>query len=134
MLRQRVEDFMKRHLEDVDPHRLADFVVSLTSAKPKELQAVMECLDVQDRLDMALVLLKTEVERANLQKEIKESVEKKIGESQRKFMLNEPPDAVEGESDDLSTPVGIVVVLICGHHCTFVVGRTAFGIPPYISQ
>jgi ATP-dependent Lon protease len=92
-----VQDFLRRRLEVADPPRLADFAASLTSAKPKDLQNVMNTLNVQDRLDLSLVLLKTEVERSNLRKQIKESVEKKIGESQRKYMLQEQLKEIKNE-------------------------------------
>ena len=97
MLHGPVQDFMRRRIELQDPPRLADFAVSLTSAKPDELQNVMDALNVQERLDRALMLLKTEVERSRLRQSIKESVEKKIGESQRKYMLNEQLKEIKTE-------------------------------------
>jgi Lon-like ATP-dependent protease len=92
-----VQDFLRRRLEGADPPRLADFAASLTSAKPKELQNVMNTLDVQERLDLSLVLLKTEVERSNLRKQIRENVEKKISETQRKYMLQEQLKEIKNE-------------------------------------
>jgi|TARA_B100000780_G_C21089405_1_gene439013 ATP-dependent Lon protease len=97
MLYGPVNDFLKRRIEVQDPPRLADFAASLTSAKPELLQELMETLDVQERLDRALLLLKTEVEKSKLRKEIKESVEQKIGETQRKYMLNEQLKEIKNE-------------------------------------
>ena len=57
----------------------------------------MNTLDVQERLDLSLVLLKTEVERSNLRKQIRENVEKKISETQRKYMLQEQLKEIKNE-------------------------------------
>ena len=97
MLHGPVQDFLKRRIEVQDPPRLADFAASLTSAKPDELQQIMNTIDVQERLDLALLLLKKEVEKSKLRQEIKESVEKKIGDSQRKYMLNEQLKEIKKE-------------------------------------
>ena len=97
MLQQPVQDFLRRRVENQDPPRLADFAASLTQAKPSDLQQLLDSVDVQERLDRALLLLKTEVERSKLRAQIKEEVERKIGDSQRKFMLREQMKEIRRE-------------------------------------
>jgi len=97
MLQQPVQDFLRRRIENQDPPRLADFAASLTQAKPSDLQQLLDSVEVQERLDRALLLLKTEVQRSKLRAQIKEEVERKIGESQRKFMLREQMKQIRRE-------------------------------------
>ena len=61
-----------------DPFRLADFAASLTTADSDELQRVLETVNIDRRLEKALILLKKELEVARAQMEIREHVEKEI--------------------------------------------------------
>jgi ATP-dependent Lon protease len=50
-----------------NPSMLADFAASQTSADADKLQAVLERLEVPERLNMVLLLLKKELELSKLQ-------------------------------------------------------------------
>ena len=80
-----------------DPGKVADFSTSLTTADPKDLQMVLEAINVQERLEAALLLLKKELELSKIQAEIKESVEAKLGENQRQYFLNEQLKSIKKE-------------------------------------
>ena len=74
-----------------EPGLLADFAASITSAEPKELYDVLATLDVSQRLNASLTLLRKELEIARLQNEISSEVNEKISQHQREFFLNEQP-------------------------------------------
>lgn len=78
-----------RSIDLSDPYKLADFAAAMTTSEPAELQKLLECEDIEERLSLALTLLSKERELAKLQMEIKKQVEEKITEQQRKYFLQE---------------------------------------------
>jgi len=80
-----------------DPHRLADFAASLTTAEGPSLQEILETFDVRQRIDKVLVLLKKELEVSRLQVKISKQIEDKIAERQREFFLHEQLKAIKRE-------------------------------------
>ncbi|HQG43365.1 MAG TPA: LON peptidase substrate-binding domain-containing protein, partial [Spirochaetota bacterium] len=72
-----------------DPGKLADFVASLTSAEPSEVQEVLETFDVKQRVEKVLLLLKKELELSKLQKKISQQIEERIAKNQKEFFLRE---------------------------------------------
>ena len=88
--------FLSRSTLD-DPGRLADFTASLTTADARELQDVLETLDVRHRIDKVLVLLKKEIEVSKLQGEINRQIQEKISGQQREFFLKEQLKAIKKE-------------------------------------
>lgn len=80
-----------------EPAALTDFAASLTTAKPIELQEILESLDIRRRMEKVLVLLKKELEVAKIQSRIRESVEEKVDEQQRRFFLREQMKAIQKE-------------------------------------
>jgi len=88
--------FLSRSSLD-DPGKLADFAASLTTADGKELQGILEALDVRQRIDRTLVLLKKELEVFKLQQRITKQIEKKMTSQQREFFLKEQLKAIKQE-------------------------------------
>jgi len=88
--------FLSRSSLD-DPGKLADFAASLTSADGKELQGILEALDVRQRIDRTLVLLKKELEVTKLQHRITKQIEEKMTSQQREFFLKEQLKAIKQE-------------------------------------
>ncbi|RRQ22700.1 endopeptidase La [Thiohalobacter thiocyanaticus] len=80
-----------------EPSALTDFAASLTTASREELQEVLETTHVLERMKKVLVLIKKELEVARLQVEIREQVEEKMTEQQRKFFLREQLKAIQKE-------------------------------------
>ncbi len=72
-----------------DPGKLADFVASMTSAEPTEVQEVLETFEVKARVEKVLMLLKREIELSKMQEHIKKEIEKKISKQQNDFFLRE---------------------------------------------
>ncbi len=85
------------HSDFTEPGRLADFAVALTTATRDELQNVLETLDIDKRIDKALLLLKKELDISKLQSTINQRIEATISKTQRDFFLREQLKAIKKE-------------------------------------
>lgn len=80
-----------------EPSKLADFAAAISSGEPKELQAILESLVVEERLGMALLVLKNELANAKLQQEISSEVDKKINRKNQEYFLMEQLKGIKKE-------------------------------------
>ncbi len=80
-----------------EPGHLADFAANLTSATREELQEVLEALDVKERLEKVLFLLRKELDISRLKEKITHQIEEKITKQQREFFLREQLKAIKAE-------------------------------------
>jgi ATP-dependent Lon protease len=92
-----------------DPGKLADFVASMTSADPAEIQDVLETFNVRQRVEKVILLLKKEIELSKLQKKISKQIEEKISKQQKDFFLKEQLKEIKKElgleKDEKSTEI-----------------------------
>ncbi|PVZ69499.1 endopeptidase La [Pelagibaculum spongiae] len=92
-----------------DPSPLADFAAAITTAKGEDLQQVLETLPLIKRMEKVLLLLRKELEVAQLQHKISEEVNNKINDRQREFFLREQLKIIQRElgisKDDRSSDV-----------------------------
>ena len=89
--------FFPNRVDTSDPFRLADFVATVSTGSPEELQAILEERDAEMRLHKALVLITKEKEVSKLQQEISAKVEEKMSEAQKKYFLNEQLKSIKKE-------------------------------------
>ena len=89
--------FFPNRVDTSDPFRLADFVATVSTGSPEELQAILEDRDAEMRLHKALVLITKEKEVSKLQQEISAKVEEKMSEAQKKYFLNEQLKSIKKE-------------------------------------
>ena len=80
-----------------EPAMLADFAASLTTAPMDDLQEVLETVDIRKRMEKVLILIKKEMDVAKLQAQIREQVETRMTEQQRKFFLREQLKEIQKE-------------------------------------
>ncbi|KAI9839309.1 MAG: ATP-dependent Lon protease pim1 [Sarea resinae] len=80
-----------------EPAKLADFAAAVSAGEIKELQDVLETLNVETRLAKALVVLKKELMNAQLQSKISKDVEAKIQKRQREYWLMEQMKGIRRE-------------------------------------
>lgn len=85
------------HSDFTEPGKLADFAVALTTASREEMQDLLETLDIQKRIDKALILLKKEVDLNILQNSITQKIETTITKSQKEFFLKEQLKTIKKE-------------------------------------
>jgi ATP-dependent Lon protease len=89
--------FFLNRFNPTESSALADFAASLTTVGRDELQDVLETPHLRRRMEKVLLLLKKETEVAKLQTEIRQQVEEKVSENQRKFFLREQLKAIQKE-------------------------------------
>ncbi|KFY32930.1 hypothetical protein V495_08596 [Pseudogymnoascus sp. VKM F-4514 (FW-929)] len=80
-----------------EPAKLADFAAAVSSGEVAELQDVLETLNIEERLQKALVVLKKELMNAQLQSKISKDVENKIQKRQREYWLMEQMKGIRRE-------------------------------------
>ncbi len=91
---------LKVFLARSNPNRaalLADFAASLTSAGRRDLQEVLERVDLQPRLEWVVQLLHKELEIASAQMEIRKHVEEEIQGHQREAILRQQLKYIQKE-------------------------------------
>ncbi|CAO1603688.1 ATP-dependent Lon protease pim1 [Xanthoria calcicola] len=80
-----------------EPGKLADFAAAVSAGEIRELQDVLETMNVQERLSKALMVLKKELMNAQLQAKISKDVESKIQKRQREYWLMEQMKGIRRE-------------------------------------
>lgn len=80
-----------------EPGKLADFAAAVSAGEIKELQEVLETMNIEERLSKALMVLKKELMNAQLQNKISKDVELKIQKRQREYWLMEQMKGIRRE-------------------------------------
>lgn len=80
-----------------DPSALADFAASMTTSSGPELQKILETLDVRERIEKVLVLLKNELEVSKLKAQISKRIEEQLSKQQREFFLKQQLQEIKKE-------------------------------------
>lgn len=92
-----------------DPGSLADFSASMTTSSGAEIQAVLEIVNVRERLESVLVLLKNELEISKLKAKISKRIEEQLSKQQREFFLKQQLKEIKKElgieKDDTQTEI-----------------------------
>lgn len=93
-----------------EPGRLADTVIPYLNLRPKveKLQELLETISVRDRLEKLNLILKKEIEVLEIQRNIRNKVEKEMGDTQREFILREQLKAIQqelGERDERGSEI-----------------------------
>ena len=84
-----------------DPSRLADTIAAHMSIKIEEKQAVLEKVDVRERLEFLISLMETEIDLLNVEKRIRGRVKSQMEKSQREYYLNEQMKAIQKELGEM---------------------------------
>lgn len=80
-----------------EPHILADFAASISAGGAEEIQDVLSSLNIEDRLQKALLLVKRELENIKLQDKVSQDVESRIQKRQREYYLMEQLKGIKRE-------------------------------------
>lgn len=83
-----------------DPGRLADAIAANLSLKMKDKQAILEAVDVTERLETLLQILSDEREILELEKKISQRVRKQMERTQKEYYLREQMKAIQKELGD----------------------------------
>lgn len=89
---------MRLNMVNIDyPGKIADFITSIMNIGKHEQQKVLETLDVQERMEQALVFIKKEQELMKIQQKIQQRINEKIEKNQREYFLKEELKAIQQE-------------------------------------
>ncbi|MFC1786073.1 endopeptidase La [Candidatus Neomarinimicrobiota bacterium] len=77
--------------------RLADRTISLVSVSNSEKQDVLEEMNIKKRVEKAIKILNSEIQRIKLGEEIQSEVQDEISKSQREYYLREQMKAIRKE-------------------------------------
>ena len=91
-----------------EPGRLADVIASYLSLKIKDKQAILEIINVRQRLEKILAILNNEKEVLELERKIGQRVKKSMEKTQKEYYLREQMKAIQkelGEKDGKSSEV-----------------------------
>ncbi len=80
-----------------DGWHLTDFVGAVCSADADDLQAMLAEANLEKRMNLALEILKKELQLCHLQLDISKEVEKRVSKNQRTYMLQEQLRAIKKE-------------------------------------
>ncbi len=84
-----------------DPGRLADTVSAHLSVKVEEKQAVLELINISERLHKLMSLIEGEIDVLQIEKKIRGRVKQQMEKSQREYYLNEQMKAIQKELGEL---------------------------------
>ena len=91
-------------LDDVEePGTLADIIASYISLKEETKQEILEAIDVKERIEKLLVILKNEIEVLKIEKKIGYKVKKNMDKMQKEYYLREQLKVIQeelGEDDE----------------------------------
>ena len=85
------------YFDTSEPGPLADFAAALTSAKPAEMQEILETLPLIERMEKVLILLQTELDAAKLQAQINDQVQQQVSDQQKDFFLHQQLKVIQKE-------------------------------------
>ncbi len=83
-----------------DASKLADSIASHLSVKIPEKQAILELLNVVERLERVLGLMESEISVLQVEKRIRTRVKRQMEKTQREYYLNEQMKAIQKELGD----------------------------------
>ncbi|HEY7884253.1 MAG TPA: endopeptidase La, partial [Cellvibrionaceae bacterium] len=84
-----------------DPGRLADTIAAHMALELDQKQAVLEILDVRERIESLLGLMDEQIDLLQVEKKIRGRVKKQMEKSQREYYLNEQMKAIQKELGDM---------------------------------
>lgn len=91
------------------PGLLMDLVASFLTTEASKQQTILETIDLYERSDKLLIMLREEIELNQLQQDIQKQIEEKISKQQREFFLREQLKVIKQElgleKDDKATEI-----------------------------
>jgi ATP-dependent Lon protease len=100
------DDVMKM-IDYIDnPARLSDLVALYVSLPPEELQSLLETVDPIERLKKVYMHLTSEVQRLQIKGEVQAEVTKRVGKTQKEYLLREQMKQIQEELGEDDSRLG----------------------------
>lgn len=80
-----------------EPGRLADIIAAQITLKTEQKQDIINAVEVKERLEKLYILLLTEIEILQVEKDINDKVKNQINKSQKEYYLREQIKAIRDE-------------------------------------
>ncbi|MGM0410355.1 MAG: endopeptidase La [Bacillota bacterium] len=80
--------------------RLADVIASHMELGYKKEQELLECIEIEERLNKLLKILKDEIDILQIEQQINKKVRKQVEETQKEYYLKEKMKAIKKELND----------------------------------
>ncbi len=97
------------HFTSERPGKIMDLIASMTTADSDKLQNLLETMNLIERGNKLLVILREEIEVSRLQEKIKKNIDEKVNQQQKKFLLQEQLKVIKKElgleKDDKTTEI-----------------------------
>jgi ATP-dependent Lon protease len=97
------------HFSSEKPGKIMDLIASMTTTETEKLQDLLETINLIDRANKLLVILRQEIEVSKIQEKIKKNIDEKISQQQKKYFLQEQLKIIKKElgleKDDKTTEV-----------------------------
>ena len=84
-----------------DPARLADTIVAHLGLKTAQKQAILEVVEIDERMERLIAAMQEEMELLQVEKRIRGRVKRQMEKSQREYYLNEQMKAIQKELGDM---------------------------------
>ncbi len=84
-----------------DPSRLGDTIAAHMTLKVEQRQALLELLEVQERLERLMALIESELDLLQVEKRVRGRVKRQMEKGQREYYLNEQMKAIQKELGEL---------------------------------
>ncbi len=84
-----------------DPSRLCDTIAAHMTLKVEQRQALLELLEVQERLERLMALIESELDLLQVEKRVRGRVKRQMEKGQREYYLNEQMKAIQKELGEL---------------------------------
>ena len=91
-----------------EPHRLSDLIAAHLNLKIPEKQAILEAVDIRQRLEKLCEIIVNEIEILELERRINLRVRKQMEKTQKEYYLREQMKAIQkelGERDERGTEI-----------------------------
>lgn len=91
-----------------EPHRLSDLIAAHLNLKIPEKQAILEAVDIKQRLEKLCEIIVNEIEILELERRINLRVRKQMEKTQKEYYLREQMKAIQkelGERDERGTEI-----------------------------
>ncbi|MCF8303612.1 MAG: endopeptidase La [Bacteroidales bacterium] len=92
-----------------NPGLMMDVIASMLSAEADKMQELLEAIDLYQRSEKLLILLKEEIELSQLQEKIQKQINEKVNKQQKEYFLREQLKVIKQElgieKDDKSTEI-----------------------------
>lgn len=80
-----------------EPHILADFAASISAGDAEEIQQVLSSLNIEERLQHSLVLVRRELENIKLHEKVNQDVEARLQKRNKEYYLTEQMKGIKRE-------------------------------------